>query len=209
MHGERGRRNGGGIGRGAESGSVLAEHPQKWLGRALPRVCLHVVCASAPSRLAASEVLGGRVSRQPEGQGSASLPAAVLQAASTNTNPATEGSSGRRSSRPPRRSRAGGPGPRRLVAAGLRGLSRGVESRGGSFLGGRWRGWGGKEKGKSTAPPRLSPLCACLCSPSTSAGRPCSPGGGGGDGQAEEARGGFSSDHFSPSRTWKGRFPKV
>lgn len=48
-------------------------------------------------------------------------------------------------------------------------------------------GRGGSEKKRKSTAPTL--LYACLCSLSSSAGRPCRPGGGGGDRKAEETRG--------------------
>lgn len=148
---------------------------------------------------------GAGFNRQPERQTSASLRAIVLRTANANTT------------RPPRE--AAGEGAR--GSPGARGMRvRGPGDSSGGALGsvprdGKQRvrfprGCGVGEREKKN-PPSLPPTSrsACLCSVSTSAGRHCSPGGGGGDEQPEEARRGFSSDQFSPSRTWKGRFPKV
>lgn len=155
-----------------------------------PRVCLHVVCACVPSLLAVFYVLWGRVNRQPERQRSANLRAIVLQTANANTNPGTERRNRRRSPRPLRDPRDGLRGP----VAGWRG-ALGSVPRGGNQRLRFSQGWGrGEWERKKENPPSsaLSPLYACLCSVSSSAGRPCSPKDGLGDWRAERCGGGGS-----------------
>lgn len=92
--------------------------------------------------------------------------------------------------RPPRRSRAGGPVPGgevlgsvpRVWKAGVR-IFSGIDGRGGS-----------EKKRISTAP---TLLYACLCSVSSSAGRPCSPGAGEGT-ERRRRRGGVLLRPFLP-----------
>lgn len=67
-------------------------------------------------------------------------------------------------------------------------------------------GRGGSEKKRISTAPTL--LYACLCSVSSPAGRPCSPGGGGGDGKAEEARGSSARTISPPLVPGKDDFQK-
>lgn len=185
---------GGGIGWGAESGSVLAAHTEIALV-SVSRVCLHVVCASVPSlhavSLKCSVAAGSVASRRGRGEQAFETPSCKLQTRLQTRPPREAAGEGARG-----RPGTGGPGcgALALVAGRFWGQSRGYGKQRVRIFSGV-DGRGESEKKRISTAPTL--LYACLCSVSSSAGRPCSPGGGGGDGKAEETRG-SSAQTISP-----------